>query len=330
MPDLGTVTDASSVVGERSGSGRFGAPALKSYIAAGLGTSAAIDAETAARVAAATGLSAQSYGVVGDGVHDDTAALQAAIDAAVAAQEALYIPGGRYLISAPLRLTRGVRISGAYAEPQVTMFGATPNPGGNGTWLVLDGSHLVSAILINPVGTPSANNQATGIEVSHLGIAHTQPAPAASWAPYNYPPAIDIPAGSDIYLHHICLLNPTIGIRAAGQSAGRVVLERIVGQPLTQGIVLDNQRDIVTIRDIHFWVASMIRSSITSCASGTGSASMSPPRLPVTYRMRGSPTAISTSVAIRLSSTTPAAAIRSSWRAARSTASRRRSCPPAA
>jgi hypothetical protein len=32
MPDLGAVTDASSVVGERAGSGRFSAPALRSYL----------------------------------------------------------------------------------------------------------------------------------------------------------------------------------------------------------------------------------------------------------------------------------------------------------
>ena len=254
MPDLGTVDDTSSMVGERAGSGRFAATAFKSYVTGGLATSASVDAETTARIAAATGLSAQSYGVVGDGVADDTAALQAAIDAATAAQEALYIPGGRYLISAPLRIVRGVRIFGAYAEPQVTLFSVTPNPGGAGTWLVLNGAHLVSAILINPAGTPSASNQATGVEIAYLGICHAQPSPASSWSPYNYPPAIDIPAGSDVFLHDLCLLNPTTGIRAAGQSAGRLTLQRIVGQPLTNGIILDNQTDIVKIRDVHFWV----------------------------------------------------------------------------
>jgi hypothetical protein len=273
MPDLGTVTDASSVVGERSGSGRFGALALKNYVATGLGTAAAIDAETAARVAAATGISAKSYGTVGNGVADDTAALQAAINAAIAQQQTLYIPGGRYLISAPLTINRGVRITGAYVEPAQALFTApvTP-PTGAGTWITLDGSHLVSAFVINPSGTPSANNQALGVELSHFGVYHTQPAPAPSWAPYNYPPAIDIPAGSDIYLHHLCLLNPTIGIRAAGQSAGRVVLDRIVGQPLTQGIVLDNQQDIVTIRDVHFWVYWSLDANVLAWQKANGRA----------------------------------------------------------
>src|SRR4029077_12052945 len=79
-----------------------------------------------------------------------------------------------------------------------------------------------------------------------------------------------IPAGSDIYLHHLCLLNPTIGIRAAGQSAGRVVLDRIVGQPLTQGIVLDNQQDIVTIRDVHFWVYWSLDANVLAWQKANG------------------------------------------------------------
>lgn len=36
MPDLGSVNDNSSVVGEHAGSGRFSAPALRSYVLTGL------------------------------------------------------------------------------------------------------------------------------------------------------------------------------------------------------------------------------------------------------------------------------------------------------
>lgn len=45
-------------------------------------------------------LSAKDFGAVGDGVADDTAALQAALTAA--AGKALYIPAGAYLVSSPL------------------------------------------------------------------------------------------------------------------------------------------------------------------------------------------------------------------------------------
>jgi parallel beta-helix repeat protein len=85
MPDLGAVNDSSSIVGERAGSGRFSAPALKSYTA---------DA-----------FNVRNYGAKGDGTTDDTAAIQAAVTAAIASGGAgVYFPGGRagYKVSAPI------------------------------------------------------------------------------------------------------------------------------------------------------------------------------------------------------------------------------------
>jgi hypothetical protein len=56
-----------------------------------------------------------AYGAVGNGVADDTAALQAAVNAAAAAQKTLYIPTGTYLVSAPITIPagEGMTIAGA-------------------------------------------------------------------------------------------------------------------------------------------------------------------------------------------------------------------------
>ena len=48
-----------------------------------------------------------AYGATGDGVTDDTTALQAAVNAASAAQSTLYLPAGTYIVSAPLVLPVG-------------------------------------------------------------------------------------------------------------------------------------------------------------------------------------------------------------------------------
>jgi hypothetical protein len=109
MPDLGTVTDTSSVVGERAGSGRFSAPQLRSYVLNNVPI-----------------VTPQQYGAKGDGVADDTAAFNAAL-AAIAAQGGgkLYIPSGDYRITGPLTYASGwLKIEGA-GKNTVMQFGST-------------------------------------------------------------------------------------------------------------------------------------------------------------------------------------------------------------
>ena len=89
MPDLGPVTDSSSVVGERAGSGRFSALQLRSYVLTDF-------------------LSVKQFGARGDGTTDDTAAFNAAL-AYVASKGGgkLYVPDGDYPISGPLTYSAG-------------------------------------------------------------------------------------------------------------------------------------------------------------------------------------------------------------------------------
>jgi hypothetical protein len=59
----------------------------------------------------------RDYGALGNGVHDDTVAIQACINAAAAAKGGIvFFDGGKYLISAPLQLASNIIIQGSGAS----------------------------------------------------------------------------------------------------------------------------------------------------------------------------------------------------------------------
>src|SRR5207249_12191686 len=94
-----------------------------------------------------------------------------------------------------------------------------------------------------------------GVIIRDIAIRYCQPKPSgAGWAPRDYPYAIRLRA-DDTYLHNIFLLNPTRGISVENPTGavGRVVLDRIWGQPLLAGIQIDDAKDVVTVNNVHFW-----------------------------------------------------------------------------
>jgi hypothetical protein len=83
--------------------------------------------QTAAALRAAYGLVVKvtdpAYGAKGNGTSDDTAALQAAVNAAAAASGEVFLPRGTYKVSAPITLAAGVGIRGSGTS--VTQINAT-------------------------------------------------------------------------------------------------------------------------------------------------------------------------------------------------------------
>ena len=93
MPDLGAVNDASSVVGERAGSGRFAATAFRSYVGSYI-------------TAGLPWINVRDWGAKGDGATDDTASIQAAYNAAPGTGAVVVFPQGTYIISAAIVVPR--------------------------------------------------------------------------------------------------------------------------------------------------------------------------------------------------------------------------------
>jgi hypothetical protein len=135
MPDLGTVTDNSSLVGEHAGSGRFSAPALRAYALSGGTVSGPLNViATGGSVARSVQdhfgevANVRDFGAVGDGLTDDTAAVQAAVNEALSSRKACYAPAGNYKLTGPI--TVGLPASGfkLFGDGQdVTRFTPTSN-----------------------------------------------------------------------------------------------------------------------------------------------------------------------------------------------------------
>lgn len=110
-PTIGTVDDwLASLVGPQGEEGPYGGtavtdPQVASYVATATETRAALDARY--RIA----VSVAEYGAVGDGVTDDTAAVQAALTANPGAS--VQFPPGHYRLTGNLSVPSGTSIAGA-------------------------------------------------------------------------------------------------------------------------------------------------------------------------------------------------------------------------
>ena len=209
MPDLGAVTDNSSVVGEHAGSGRFGALALRSYINAN-----------------SNNADVREYGAKGDGATNDTAAFNAAA-AALAAKGGgvVWVPIGQYLTD-PIVL-----------PPYVSMSGAIPGPFDPQTAIQ---TH-VPTLLVNSTATPFLTLGVDGFCSDLLIYYPQQVAPSAS-APHVYPECINIP--STCRVSRMTLINPYVGIKVM---SGRSVVEDCRIGSYQIGVLVDPALDVVWI-----------------------------------------------------------------------------------
>lgn len=134
------------------------------------------------------------YNAAGDGVTDDTAAVQAALTAAAAANSILFFPIGRYLISATLTLPAGfaghLAIAGVSMQQSVLLFKTT----GNG--LDLDLSTSSTYVFLNSV------------DIANLSVLAVSPAgPSGLPIRINYGTANGTGAETNpgSSLHNICI-----------------------------------------------------------------------------------------------------------------------------
>jgi hypothetical protein len=188
------------------------------------------------------------HGARGDGTGDDTAAIQAALDAAAKAGGGpVVVPAGDYHLKGALHVPSGVTLvgvgwGGAYPGKGVNPSDGTIPPGKvfRGAFFSIDAANTTDVV---EVGDNAG--------VKMLGFRWDQPPVKAGWQPRAFGWAIRV-TGTNAVVRDVYLLNPTKGIEVASSGTGTVLVDRVAAAPQGIGFHLDTAAK-VRANALHFW-----------------------------------------------------------------------------
>lgn len=176
------------------------------------------------------GVSAADFGVMGDGVADDTAAIQKALDSVAPGGGVVNLPAGKYLITDSIKVPAHSTLvgEGARWENSATQL-IIEKPGFVGVRLSA-GSGVKGLAIMYPNNTDNAN-------------------------PTPYPPAIQLDSINPS-VENIVFGNAWIGVSTppGGGNAGQAMLRDLTGFVHHVGIHLSGTLDVNRILDVHWFV----------------------------------------------------------------------------
>jgi hypothetical protein len=186
----------------------------------------------------------RSFGAVGDGKTDNTAAFQKALDAAgKAGGGVVYAPRGNYLFAGNLNVPKAVTLAGIWqsvpAHNGIRDRGL-PKPTDDGTtFLVTGGAGREDGPAFITLNTNSTIK----------GVVLYYPQQNVDDVPKPYPWAIAM-RGKNPAVLAVEMLNPYNGIDATRNE--RHLIRDVHGQPIRRGIMVDAIYDIGRIENVHF------------------------------------------------------------------------------
>ncbi len=189
----------------------------------------------------------QKHGVRGDGVTDDTKALQAAMEELAERGGTLRLPAGRYLVAGSLQVPAGVAIQGEYDFPR---------------W-----SSPLSGTVILATGGRGDEEAPPLFDLGHSsavrGITIYYPEQKTSdIRPYPWTFRLQ---GHDNTVENVTLINSYNGIRTGPANNVRHRIKSVYGCVLRRGIFVDFCTDIGRIENVqfhcHWWSAPEVEGS---------------------------------------------------------------------
>lgn len=200
-------------------------------------------------------VSVEDFGAVGDGVANDAAAFQSAIDAVAALGGGTVTFQKRYLIDSNLTIKDNVALQGPLGLPGAFLPGATTDI--NSKW---------GSLIVNSTATIYTNDSASLCNCivirKGLILPFVDAAAATAGLAAFAGNAITV-GGSDSYFHHMLILGFDKAIYSPGYA--RVRCEYIQGD-CTNGIDLRTNYDIAYVENCHFWPWTTVYQSWTTSA----------------------------------------------------------------
>jgi len=179
------------------------------------------------------------YGAKGDGVANDTPAIQSALnDAGANGGGIVFLPQGDYNILTHLLVPAQTTLAGIWRAPAV--FARHQGT----TLLAVEGAGNTSGI---PFITLQGDNSTLE------GVTIYYPNQIVTNSPIPYPWAVRAGGGQNVTVQNVLLVNPYLGLDLATFPSGRHLVRGVYGQPLLVGIAVDQCYDIGRIMEIHFW-----------------------------------------------------------------------------
>jgi hypothetical protein len=191
---------------------------------------------TPAMAAPLSQTSVRDYGAKGDGVTDDTAAFQNAMNALSPDGGVVNVPTGNYLIQSHLSIPEYVTLEGVWKIP--TAFSQYHGS----TLLAVEGAGSEKG---TPFITLHTNSVLKGITVYYPNQNPAKIIP--------YPWCVACGGGDNVSIIDCLLVNPYQGVDFGTNPSGRHFINGLYGQPLRRGIFVDQCYDIGRIQNVHFW-----------------------------------------------------------------------------
>jgi hypothetical protein len=183
-----------------------------------------------------------TYGAKGDGVSDDTAAFQTALNDAAKRCETVVAHSGNYRFLGRLNVPNGVTLKGSWESvPSHTGIrdNDMPKPTDGGTtFLVENGEGGETGAFL----TLNTNSTLKGVVIYY-------PRQNENDVPKPYPYSVAM-RGKNPAVLDVELLNPYNGIDASQNE--RHLIRNVSGQPLRRGVYVDAIYDIGRIENVHF------------------------------------------------------------------------------